>query len=192
LSRIETYEYPEDALRVALLNAVSHKDYAGCTPVQISVYPDKIMMWNMGHLPENWTIDMLQQKHSSFPYNPDVANAFFRSGYIEAWGRGIEKINELCTKAGLPLPLITYNHSGYWMEFRKDIYNADSLRERGLNERQINTVLYVAENKKITNSEYQKINKIGNRTATYELKELVEKFNLLKMSGASVGTFYEF
>jgi len=192
LSRIETYEYPEDALREALLNAVAHKDYTGCIPIQISVYPDKVMMWNMGQLPENWTIDMLQKKHSSFPYNPDIANAFFRSGYVEAWGRGIEKINELCTNAGLPLPLITYNHSGYWVEFRKDIYNADSLRERGLNKRQINAILYIVENKKITNGEYQKINEIGNRTATYELKELVEKFNLLKMSGASVGTFYEF
>jgi len=78
------------------------------------------------------------------------------------------------------------------VEFRKDIYNADNLRERGLNERQIKAILYIVENKKITNSEYQRINEIGNRTATYELKELVEKFNLLKMSGASVGTFYEF
>jgi len=146
LSRIETYEYPEDALREALLNAVSHKDYAGCTPIQISVYPDKVMIWNIGQLPENWTIDMLQQKHSSIPYNPDIANAFFRSGYVEAWGRGIEKINELCAKAGLPLPLITYNHSGYWVEFRKDIYNEQSLKELGLNDRQIKAVLYVKEN----------------------------------------------
>jgi hypothetical protein len=38
----------------------------------------------------------------------------------------------------------------------------------------------------------QEINEISNRTATYELKELVENFNVLKISGASVGTFYEF
>jgi ATP-dependent DNA helicase RecG len=55
LSRIETYEYPEKALREALLNAVAHKGYAGCTPIQISVYRDKVMFWNMGQLPENWT-----------------------------------------------------------------------------------------------------------------------------------------
>ena len=175
LSRIETYEYPEDALREALLNAVSHKDYAGCIPIQISVYPDKIMMWNIGQLPENWTIDMLQQKHSSFPFNPDIANAFFRSGYVEAWGRGIEKINEFCTKAGLPLPLITYNHSGYWVEFRKDFYNADSLREKGLNERQIKAVLYVKENGEITTSAYAKHYDIAVRTARNDLNELVDK-----------------
>jgi ATP-dependent DNA helicase RecG len=191
LSRIETYEYPEDALREALLNAVAHKDYAGCTPIQISVYDDKIMIWNMGQLPENWTINMLQEKHSSIPYNPDIANAFFRSGYVEAWGRGIEKINEHCIEAGLPIPLITYNHSGYWVEFRKNIYNAEDLREKGLNERQIKAVLYVREKGRITNAEYQKINEISKRTAAYDLIEMVEKHEIFKQLGASIGTYYE-
>jgi len=185
LSRIETYEYPEEALREALLNAVSHKDYTGCTPIQISVYQDKIMMWNFGQLPENWTIDMLQAKHSSVPYNPDIANAFFRSGYVEAWGRGIEKINNYCVEAGLPLPLISYNHSGCWVEFRKDIFNAESLRDKGLSERQIKAVLYIRENGKITNSEYQTLNSVSKRTATNDLTVLVSKFSLLKKIGTS-------
>jgi len=191
LSRIETYEYPEDALREALLNAVSHKDYAGCTPIQISVYNDKVMIWNMGQLPENWTIEMLQQKHSSIPYNPDIANSFFRSGYVEAWGRGIEKINELCTQAGLPLPLITYNHSGYWVEFRKDIYNTDSLSEKGLNERQIDALLFFKTKGEITSSEYQAHFKISERTARYDLTELVDK-NLLVKTGDKKSTKYFF
>ena len=185
LSRIETYEYPEEALREALLNAVAHKDYAGCTPIQISVYQDKVMFWNIGQLPENWTIDMLQKKHSSIPYNPDIANAFFRSGYVEAWGRGIDKINRHCTAAGLPLPLISYNHSGCWVEFRKDIYNDENLRERGLNERQIKAVLYVRGNGKITNTQYQTLNSVSKRTATNDLTELVNKFDVLTKNGTS-------
>ena len=191
LSRIETYEYPEDALREALLNAVSHKDYAGCTPIQISVYPDKVMIWNIGQLPENWTIDMLQQKHTSIPYNPDIANVFFRSGYVEAWGRGIEKISELCTEADLPLPLITYNHSGCWVEFRKDIYNAVSLREKGLNERQMKAVLYVKEKGRITNAEYQEINNISRQTATNELHNLVSVHKLMINKGYGAGSHFE-
>ena len=191
LSRIETYEYPEKALREALLNAVAHKDYAGCTPVQISVYSDKIMFWNMGQLPENWTVDMLQKKHSSIPYNPDIANAFFRSGYVEAWGRGIEKINENCAEAGLPLPLIYYDTGGCWVEFRKDIYNHDSLKELGLNERQIKAMLYVKENRKITNSEYQTLNAVSKRTATNDLSELAAKYKLVINVGFGTGSFYE-
>jgi len=190
--RIETYEYPKEAVREALHNAVAHRDYTGGTPIQISVYKDKIMIWNYGQLPENWTIDTLQEKHSSIPHNPDISNAFFRIGYIEAWGRGIRKMNEQCAEAGLPQPLYYYATSGFWVVFRKDTHNEQSLKELGLNERQIRAVLYVKEKRKITNKEYQEINQISNRTATYELKELVETFNLLKMSGASVGTYYEF
>ena len=48
---------PKDAVREALLNAVSHKDYSGGVPIQISVYKDKIILWNEGQLPENWTIE---------------------------------------------------------------------------------------------------------------------------------------
>jgi ATP-dependent DNA helicase RecG len=76
ISRVETYEYPKDALREAIHNAVAHKDYSGAIPIQISVYKDKIMIWNYGQLPEGWTTDDLLQKHSSQPYNPDIANTF--------------------------------------------------------------------------------------------------------------------
>jgi len=54
------------------------------------------------------------------------------------------------------------------------------LKELGLNDRQVKAVLYVKEKRKITNKIYMDINKISNRTATYELKELVEKFDLFK------------
>jgi ATP-dependent DNA helicase RecG len=74
----------------------------------------------------------------------------------------------------------------------KNNLTEEQLKKLGLNERQIKAVEYVKEKGKITNKEYQKINEISNSTATYELKELVENFNVLKISGASVGTFYEF
>lgn len=60
--RIETYEYPKEAIREALLNAVAHKDYSGATPIQISVYKDKIMIWNYGELPDNWTISHIAEE----------------------------------------------------------------------------------------------------------------------------------
>ena len=189
--RVETYEYPQEAVREAIHNAIAHKDYSGATPIQISVYKDKIMIWNYGQLPENWTIDTLQEKHSSVPYNPDISNAFFRVGYIEAWGRGIRKMNEQCAKAGLPNPLYYYASSGFWVVFYKDIYNETDLREKGLNERQIKAILYLKERGKITNSEYQELNNISKRTTSNDLTDLVEKYNLLRQLGASVSTYYE-
>ncbi|WKZ64033.1 MAG: ATP-binding protein [Saprospiraceae bacterium] len=75
-----------------MLNAIAHKDYSSGATIQISVYKDKIMIWNAGSLPEDWTMERLTtSKHPSMPYNPDIANAFFRSGYIEAWGAVSQK-----------------------------------------------------------------------------------------------------
>ena len=190
IHRVETYEYPKEAVREALLNAIAHKDYSGLTPIQVRVYRDKLMIWNEGTLPENWTLEKLLQSHSSRPYNPDIANAFFRCGYVESWGRGVHIMAKLCQAQGLPQPFYNIDGSDFWIEFR-DLFNENELKHKGLNERQIKAVLYVKEKEKITNKEYMELNGISNRTATYELKELVEKYNLLKQSGSSINTHYE-
>lgn len=117
LQRIETYLFPAPALREALLNAVIHKDYSSGNPIQISVYENKIMFWNAGQLPVNFTIDTLFKKHPSIPYNPLIASAFFRAGYIEAWGRGIEKITNECRLANVPLPEFDYQFPGLMVIF---------------------------------------------------------------------------
>ena len=71
---------------------------------QIAVYDDNISFWNDGGLPVGWTIEDLLKKHDSMPRNPIIANACFLGGYIDAWGRGIEKIIEACRQENLPLP----------------------------------------------------------------------------------------
>ncbi len=117
LQRVETYPVPEEALREALLNAVAHKDYADGAPIQISVYDDRIMIWNSAHLPEGWGVEQLIAKHSSRPFNPDIANAFFRCGLIEAWGRGIEKMRSACRAHGIPKPVFRFDGGGLWTMF---------------------------------------------------------------------------
>ena len=111
--RIEEFPYPDAALREVLLNAVAHKDYASGIPIQISVYDERILFWNAGQLPDNWTVERLTEKHPSRPYNPDIANAFFRAGLIESWGRGTLKIIRECQDAGLPEPLYQYEYPDF-------------------------------------------------------------------------------
>lgn len=191
LNRVEKYEYPKDAVREALLNAVSHKDYSGGVPIQISIYKDKIILWNEGQLPENWTVEKLLTKHPSKPYNPDIANALFRSGYIESWGRGTLKMINECIQFGIPKPEYFYDMSGFWVEFRKDILDIEYFKSLGLNERQIQAIRFVRENRKITNGEYQTINDVSKATATRDLSELVDKFKILSRSGdVGAGTNY--
>lgn len=191
LNRVEKYEYPKDAVREALLNAVSHKDYSEGVPIQISVYQDKIIFWNEGKLPENWTIEKLLTKHPSKPFNPDIANALFRSGYIESWGRGTIKMINECIHLGIPKPIYFYDMSGFWVEFRKENLNPEYLKTLGLNERQISAIEYVKDKEKITNSDYQTIFKVSRNTASRDLTDLVNKglFRTSSLKGA--GSFYK-
>ena len=55
-------------------------------------------------MPESWTVETLMKPHDSIPYNPDIANVFYRAGYIEHWGRGIEKICDACREIGADIP----------------------------------------------------------------------------------------
>ena len=103
--RVETFPVPREAMREAVINAVIHRDYADPVPIQIRVYDDRIMLWNPGHLPADWSVERLTEEHASRPYNPAIAYAFFRAGMIEAWGRGIRRITTACEAAGNPLPL---------------------------------------------------------------------------------------
>lgn len=183
ISRVETYEYPKEAIREALLNAIAHKDYSGGAPIQIKVYKDRILIWNDGQLPENWTVNNLLKKHASKPYNPDIANTLFRSGYIESWGRGIEKMMNYCLEAGIPAPTYFFEASDFLVEFRKDIYNEENLMSLGLNKRQVKAMLYTKEKGKITNSDYQELNAISKSTSTRDLSNLVDK-GLIKLKGS--------
>ena len=123
---------PELALREALVNAICHKRYQSGVPIQVSVYEDKLYIANDGCLPENWTLDNLMRKHASKPYNPNIANIFYYAGFIESWGRGIEKIGNACESAGVPMPVL----AGKMGVSRKTIANyIKSLRDKNLIER---------------------------------------------------------
>jgi ATP-dependent DNA helicase RecG len=155
------------------------------------VYGDKIIFWNEGQLPENWTVENLLVKHPSKPYNPDIANALFRSGYIESWGRGTLKMINECLQFGIPKPNYFYDMSGFWVEFRKDNLSLEYFKSLGFNERQIQAIKYVKEKGKITNGEYQVNYGVARNTATRDLAELVEKGILKSSESKGAGSYYE-
>lgn len=118
LQRIDEFLFHPEALREALLNAVVHKDYSSGNPIQISVYGHKLYIWNSGELPPELNLAKLQSKHPSIPFNPLIASAFFRGGYIEAWGRGIEKINVKCDSISAPHPEYNFEFGGLMILFK--------------------------------------------------------------------------
>ena len=132
IQRVEQFMFHQDAFREILLNAIVHKDYSSCNPIQISVYEDKIYIWNDGEMPSELdSTDKLFMKHSSKPYNPNLAGIFFKSGMIEAWGRGFDKIREACAKYNAPLPEYNMSTSGIMVLCKACDKYLDILRDNG-------------------------------------------------------------
>jgi len=191
VQRKDVWDYPLPAIREACINALIHRDYMDSAEIQIKIYDDHIWFWNPGGLPEGITIEDLKKEHASRPRNKLIAMTFYYAGLIERWGTGTKRIVDLCKEQGLPEPEFKEEFGGFSVVFWKDIYNEEYLRKLGLSERQIKAVLYVKENGKITNREYQKINNCSRNTASNDLKKLVLK-GVLKESGKKgAGSYYE-
>jgi ATP-dependent DNA helicase RecG len=132
LQRIENYPIPRQAFREAVLNAIIHRDYSTGNPIHIHIYPDKVLIYNDGRLPETWTVEDLFAPHTSKPHNPLIAGAFFRSGQIEAWGRGVEKIASACESWGKPKPFYRMRVNEVMIGFHTDesiVENLESIVE---------------------------------------------------------------
>lgn len=183
IHRRDILEYPYEALREAIINALIHRDYRSFSQIQIRVYPDKLIIMNAGSLPPEVPVESLKTEHLSRPRNKLLAETFYYAGFIEAWGRGTLKIVEKCAEQGLPEPDFKEENGVMTVTFYKDKLNKENLKKLGLNERQVKAVLYVTENGKITNSAYRELIKdISRITATRDLTNLVEK-GVLKMVG---------
>jgi len=190
IQRQDVWDYPIEAIREAVINALIHKDYLSTAEIQIRIYDDKIWIWNPGKLPPQLTIEDLKREHSSYPRNPLIANVFYLAGFVEKWGSGTRRIVDLCKAQGLPEPEYKEEQGGFSVWFYKDIYTEDNLRKMGLNERQIKAVMYVKEKGKITNKEYQTICNVKKRQGTNDLLELERKEIFKRIGTTGRGTYY--
>ena len=126
LQRVEPLELPEDALREIICNSIVHRDHQG-TWTQMSVYSDHIRLWNEGKLPDDLSVEKLMGKHTSQPRNPKMAEAFYRAGFIEAWGRGIEKIVNGFKADGLTPPTFSVEQGGVTVHIPREKFVAINL-----------------------------------------------------------------
>ena len=181
--RKEVWEYPLSALREAVINAIVHRDYAVSANVQIEIYEDRIQIWSPGKLPSGLRIeDLYNPEHKSIIRNKLIAQVFYDIGLIEKYGSGTGRIIELCKEHGLPEPEFREDSIGFSTTFRKDTYTERYLKELGLNERQVNSFIYIKKKKKISNKEYRNITGLSDEGARKDLKIMVEK-GLLKPIG---------
>lgn len=188
LYRIETGEYPREAMREMLLNALVHRSYMGA-PIQIRVYDNKINIWNEGILPSGITLESLKRPHASNPRNPIIAGVCFKGGLIDAWGSGTIKIIESCLQVGLPEPELIEQDGGFIVTLFKDNLTKEQLTKLGLNDRQIDALLFYKKQGEITTYEYMTRYNISERTARNDLNKLIESEFIIRQGQANMSKY---
>lgn len=169
------WEYPLNAIREAIINVLCHRDYSSAAHSQIRLYDDHLDIWNPGSLPPPLTTDMLFIEHESIPRNRKIAEAFFYMGLIERWGSGTTRMASELQTEGLPKPKFESSSGRFSVTFFKHPVKNKDLKKQELTKRQLLAVDYVKEHGSISNTEYQTLAEISERTASRELSTLKSK-----------------
>ena len=109
-------------LREVLLNAVLHRDYSNPSGyVAVAVFDDRIEVSSLGTLPRGVTAEELSGPHRSVTRNPLIAETFHRTGAVEIWGRGTNRVIEACLQHGLEAPVFQERNGFVSVTFRAQI-----------------------------------------------------------------------
>jgi len=196
--RREVTEYPYEAIREAVCNAVCHRDYRieGAS-VRIMVFADRIEVNSPGGLPPGVTLANIERKHVL--RNPLIANYLYDIFYIEKWGTGIARMRRLMREHGLAEPhleeldgffAVTFYGPGERILDLIPEEGVTDLRAVGLNERQIEALrLMVNEGRELSNTDYRRLFNVSRNTTSRDLQALVET-GWVKVTGIGRGTRY--
>lgn len=197
LLRIDTRDYPEVAVREALLNTLVHRDYSFRASTLISIYDDRIEFVSIGGLLPDLELDDLMMG-VSVCRNPHLANVFYRLQLIEAYGTGMKKImgayaNALVqpkiktTNNAFKIILPNVNFTPKAAEVHKDFEKAADL---ALDSNEEKVLQFLREHLMITRKETQTLLEVSQSTAGRILKAMVDS-GRIKQIGGSRTTRYE-
>ena len=197
LLRIDTRDYPEVAVREALLNTLVHRDYSFRASTLISIYDDRIEFVSIGGLLPGLELDDLMMG-VSVCRNPHLANVFYRLQLIEAYGTGMKKImgayaNALVqpkiktTNNAFKIILPNVNFTPKAAEVHKDFEKAAAL---DLDSNEEKVLQFLREHLMITRKETQTLLEVSQSTAGRILKAMVDS-GQIKQIGGSRTTRYE-
>lgn len=96
---------PPGAMREILVDALIHRDYSiAGGAVSLAIFDDRVEVWSAGRFPSGITPESLSGAHPSVQRNPIIAEVFHRAGLIEKWGRGTNRVGEMCRAEGVAPP----------------------------------------------------------------------------------------
>lgn len=184
------HEIPPDVVREAVVNAIAHRDYTTAGAVQVSVFADRVEVWNPGALLPPLTLESLRQPHGSIARNPRICEALFLGHYIEKYGTGTLMMIRESLAHALPEPDFAQRGGEFTITVWRDWLTDAVMDELGLNERQRKAIAFVKTNGRITNKEYQGDLAVSKPTASRDL-ELLRRIKVFtKVGSTGKGTYY--
>lgn len=166
--RKEMPSIPEAALREALLNALTHRDYfADSEHVFVHIHPDKVEITNPGGLPPGLTVQDLGTR--AVPRNRLIADLFYRMGYVERLGSGIHRMRQAMAEVELPPPVFYATADSFRVAFHT------SWQALGLSSQEAETARWLSARGVGTTSELASGLKVSSDTARRVLARLVAR-----------------
>ena len=129
LQREERLEIPYKALREAIINSLCHRQWEKYNLLNsIAIYDDRVEIGNPGIFPSQITPENIKEPHDSYPYNVKIAEALYRSMWLENWGSGAKRIIEACQEQGVEEPTWRWDGGFVYVTFKRPSYKqvADS------------------------------------------------------------------
>lgn len=185
------YEIPPDVIREAIVNAIAHRDYASAGAVQVSVFADRVEVWNPGTLLAPLTPENLRHPHGSIARNHRLCEALFLSRYIEKYGTGTLMMIRESLAHSLPEPDFAQRGGEFTATLWRDWLTDKVLAELSLNDRQVKALRIIRQQGHVTNSEYQTVSGATRPTAKRDLEALVRK-GVIVRRGSGRGAYYGF
>jgi len=189
LERQDEPLFPLTALREALVNALCHRTYLNAGgAISVAVFDDRLEVWSDGTLPFGLKPLDLKMDHQSQPRNPLITSVFYRRGLIEQWGRGTQKIVELCVKAGHPEPEFFEQAGSVVVRFLPSGYVAPTRVGHDLSDRQRQILLILAHVKELSFAEIKGniLNPPADRTLRDDFQHL-KRLGLITSHGQGRG-----
>jgi ATP-dependent DNA helicase RecG len=170
--REEIYEYPAEAIRELIVNAVTHRDYSIKSPIYIKIFEEKISIENPGGLPQGITVEELKKPHSSILRNPKIANVLYNLGYIEKWGIGTLEVIKKCLLNGNGEPIFYSNGV-----FKAEVKSRYTLN---IGDKERITIEYIRKRGNATRRELEKILSLKESSVRKLLEELQRRGLIVK------------
>ncbi len=178
--RTDTKDYPEEALREALLNALVHRDYGFSGSIIINVNDDRMEFISIGGLLPGLTTDDIRLGISQ-PRNKKLAEVFHRLRLIESYGTGIRRIFKLYENCSVQ-PEIEVSNNAFKIVLPNMNETAAEQQENHTTEQIRQVLLYIKENGRITEDEIGRLLGIK-KTRIYTLTKQMRGLGLIRTEG---------